>query len=232
MAHHAQLSILRACKSSLPVSRSSVSVRHNHLILSSNAIQVRSIVFATPTLHQDTHLQSPRGSQIPPLLSPSAEETKTPQPITKDELQRYIYPLLCHGWMLNTDSTTNNGLCLSRKMVMKGPVSARKFIKQIFAIEDSLSHHVTSLNLDGERRPNLTIVAQTHDLERPWLSLRDASLASSLETIYRAEGYGVFKGRPAQPPILFDLATWEELLSDYPWNFERVQIENNQLIRL
>jgi pterin-4a-carbinolamine dehydratase len=97
----------------------------------------------------------------------------------------------------------------------------------------SAKHHSTSLHLDGEKRPSLTITTQTHDLEHPWLSLRDVSLASSLESIYRESAYGPTKGKSAvRPPYVFDAASWEKLLSEYPWNLERFRIEDNELVML
>ncbi|KAF8971227.1 hypothetical protein BDZ97DRAFT_1347777 [Flammula alnicola] len=169
--------------------------------------------------------------RIPPLSFPSAEECKPiPQRLTQSQVQKYIYPLLCYGWKLNGrrigggdhSRPVDGTLRLMRKMVFKGPNSARRFVKFLLSVEENLNHH-TSFSLSDDKRPVLSIVTQTHkqsksDITQPWLSLRDVSLASQLEQHYSNNYPPIEDDYEALPPFLFDDASWAELLAHYPWD--------------
>ncbi|KJA27609.1 hypothetical protein HYPSUDRAFT_34719 [Hypholoma sublateritium FD-334 SS-4] len=187
--------------------------------LTAHRLQVRR-VGSTP---------DPERSSVPLLsLKYHAEEDQQSalRKITREDFERDLYPLLCHGWKLNTGP--DKSLSLTRKFVFKGPVSARKFLVKLLEVEENLGHHTNSMHLNSDKRPILTLTTLTHDLAHPWISPQDIRLAFELERFYRNGAFSPTKGRLAiQSPSHLAEEYWAELLKAYPWDNYGARIVDN-----
>ncbi|KIM45526.1 hypothetical protein M413DRAFT_442196 [Hebeloma cylindrosporum] len=204
--------------------------------------QARTLYSSSPrqTSIKHTHVNadSPPNEPIElELPSPVNYVEKTTPLITETEVRRYIYPLHHRGWtvqrMKHKDGFHESGQespFLVGQWTFKGPVSARKFLKELLRIEDLEKHHA-SFNLWPGKRPVFTVMTQTHSARKhpiavpdnstePGITLRDVRLAVLLESFLQESQIPLYNGGAApsqRNQAGTEKLTWEALLSQYPW---------------
>ncbi|PPR04384.1 hypothetical protein CVT26_004222 [Gymnopilus dilepis] len=189
-----------------------------------------------------SHHDSPANpaSHLPELVLPPPVPyiSRTTALLTKAEAEQYLYPLFCRGWTIKS-MAPNDGFndankespFLVGKFILKGPKSARKFVRELLSIQEQEKHDV-SFNLWSGKRPSLTIITRTHSAQKPTpsestadsstepgITLRDVRLAVLLE-IAAKDAEVIFKPESIQNQdnsVQDPISTFQELLSRHPW---------------